>query len=350
MRNWQGLRVTVVLTGMLCLCQFSYSSGSNFKATTSTPTYTTVTVNTEVYDATGWNGSLTVPTKDAIRDKIESLNIVSPFTTTSNVIAPTTLTDNLAVGTASNLAKLAVSGDTDEIQLLVRANSTQTSKIMNLQNSAGTALLTVSLDGTIVSSGIGNESMTLGSGAQSTYVMTGNVSGTDTTLTFGSGIDTFSGGVTASYIQLPNGTAPTVDAVGKVAVDTTDDQLQYYGAAKRVIPYTRTVCGVIENLASADDSYAFFMANDPITVTGVGCNCRGSCGVLGTLTLEDRGGNGMTITGTNPTCATTGVATFAAVTANNTLTAGEEVAFDVTNNLTGGDTYTICIDYTTDAQ
>lgn len=31
-------------------------------------------VPTEVYDATGWNGDLSVPTKDAVRDKIESLS------------------------------------------------------------------------------------------------------------------------------------------------------------------------------------------------------------------------------------------------------------------------------------
>lgn len=34
-----------------------------------------VTVPTEAYDAGGWNGDLTVPTKDAVRDKIESLAI-----------------------------------------------------------------------------------------------------------------------------------------------------------------------------------------------------------------------------------------------------------------------------------
>jgi hypothetical protein len=32
-----------------------------------------VTVPTEVYDATGWNGDLSAPTKDAVRDKIESM-------------------------------------------------------------------------------------------------------------------------------------------------------------------------------------------------------------------------------------------------------------------------------------
>ena len=33
-----------------------------------------VTVPDEAYDATAWNGNMEVPTKNAIRDKIESLN------------------------------------------------------------------------------------------------------------------------------------------------------------------------------------------------------------------------------------------------------------------------------------
>jgi hypothetical protein len=53
----------------------------------------------------------------------------------------------------------------------------------------------------------------------------------------------------------------------------------------------------------------------------------------------------MTITGTNPTCSTTGNSTFAAVTAGNALVAGEGLAFDVTNTPTTGDTYTITVTY-----
>jgi hypothetical protein len=41
----------------------------------SSPTFAAVTVGAEVYDATGWNGDLTVATKDDIRDKIEALVI-----------------------------------------------------------------------------------------------------------------------------------------------------------------------------------------------------------------------------------------------------------------------------------
>jgi hypothetical protein len=141
-----------------------------------------------------------------------------------------------------------------------------------------------------------------------------------------------------------------VSAEGQVAIDLTDDQFTYYGSAKRVLPYERTVCAIVENLSASDDNFAFYMANDPITVTGVGCNCRGTCSTLATFTLEDRGGNAMTITDTNPTCATTGAATFKAVTSGNTLTAGEMVAFDVTNTPTTGDTYALCITYTVNAQ
>jgi hypothetical protein len=38
-------------------------------------TFLTVQVDDEAYDATGWNADLTVPTKNAVRDKIESLSI-----------------------------------------------------------------------------------------------------------------------------------------------------------------------------------------------------------------------------------------------------------------------------------
>jgi hypothetical protein len=154
----------------------------------------------------------------------------------------------------------------------------------------------------------------------------------------------------ATSFEIPNGTSPTVDAAGEIAVDTTDDQLVYYGGAKRVIPYERTACAVIENLAATDDNYAIWMANDAVTITGVGCNCRGTCSTTATFTLEDRGGNAMTITDTNPTCATTGAATFKAVTAGNQLTAGEMLAFDVTNTPTADDEYALCFTYTVDAQ
>jgi len=114
---------------------------------------------------------------------------------------------------------------------------------------------------------------------------------------------------------------------------------------------TEVKCAVITDLAAADDNFEFWMADRAVTIKSVGCRCRGTCSTMATLTLEDRGGNAMTITGTNPTCATTGNATYAAVTAANGLVAGEGIAFDVTNTPNPEtDEYTICVTYTVDKQ
>jgi hypothetical protein len=48
-----------------------------------------LTVADEAYDATAWNGSLEVPTKNAIRDKIESMGGGGP--TYSQILSITSL-------------------------------------------------------------------------------------------------------------------------------------------------------------------------------------------------------------------------------------------------------------------
>src|SRR3989338_2637190 len=47
-----------------------------------------------------------------------------PWDTTSGVVHLDTSTNNVTIGSSSNLAKLAVDGDTDEIQLLIQGNAT----------------------------------------------------------------------------------------------------------------------------------------------------------------------------------------------------------------------------------
>lgn len=153
----------------------------------------------------------------------------------------------------------------------------------------------------------------------------------------------------ADSLRLPAGASKTVNADGMITLDTTasSNQIVAYGnSAERVFDPVQSAGAVLESLASTDDNYEFFMAPYAVTITSVGCRCRGTCSTPATFTLEDRGGNAMTITGTNPTCATTGDATFAAVTSGNTLNAGEGLAFDVTNTPTTGDTYTVTVTYT----
>ncbi|MGI9298592.1 MAG: hypothetical protein ACR2QC_11955 [Gammaproteobacteria bacterium] len=153
----------------------------------------------------------------------------------------------------------------------------------------------------------------------------------------------------AGSLEIPNGAAPTVDAAGEISQDTTDDQL-IYGATPRVLAYERQKCAVIEDLAAADDDFEIFMANDPITITGIGCHCRGTCTTGASLSLEDRAGNAMTHTA--PTCSTgTGNSTYQAVTAANSLVAGEGLRFDVDNAVSPEtDEYTICFTFTVDRQ
>ena len=104
-------------------------------------------ISDTAYDATSWNGNLDGASKNAIRDKFEAL--APPFQTTSNVANLVTATDTVTIGSAAALAKLAVDGDTDEIQLLIQGHSTQTSSLAVFENSAGTDLVTISNTGVI---------------------------------------------------------------------------------------------------------------------------------------------------------------------------------------------------------
>ena len=152
-------------------------------------------------------------------------------------------------------------------------------------------------------------------------------------------------------LKIPTGTSPTVNASGKIAIDTTDDQFIYYGAATRVISYKKEKCIVVPDVTAADDQVPMGSFIDAITVSSVWCTCSGTCTTKATFTLEDAAANAMTITGTNPTCTNIGtVPTAANVTAGNQLAARKSLRFNTTNTPTTGDTYELCVGYTTDNQ
>lgn len=155
----------------------------------------------------------------------------------------------------------------------------------------------------------------------------------------------------AGVLEIPNGAAPTVDATGEIAFDTTDNQLKIYdGSAVAVIPTVYYESKTIENLAAADDDLEIFMANDAITIVSIGVHCSGTCTTAASISLEDRAGNAMTHTA--PTASTgTSNTTYQAVTGGNSLVAGEALRFDVDNAVSPEtDTYTISFGYTVDAQ
>jgi hypothetical protein len=100
----------------------------NTQTFTSTNTFTapiiaaSITVNDDAYDATGWNGSTNVPTKNAVRDKIESLSTGSG-TKTIAVFRPTDAQPPAAnfatLDTRNSVAVLDFDDTTDESVVFV---------------------------------------------------------------------------------------------------------------------------------------------------------------------------------------------------------------------------------------
>ncbi|MFI5405029.1 MAG: beta strand repeat-containing protein [Nitrososphaerales archaeon] len=78
------------------------------------------------------------------------------WVTESNVVNLATDTDNLTIGSNTNLAKIGIDGDTDEIQFLVQANATQTALLSVWENSAGTDQITFGGTGAAVFNETGN--------------------------------------------------------------------------------------------------------------------------------------------------------------------------------------------------
>lgn len=88
----------------------------------------------------------------------------------------TTSTDNLGIG-GTPLGKVSVTGDTDEIQLNVRFNATQTANGFVVEKSDGTDLFTIANDGTQTSGGSATSGMDLGGSVPATYPISFLLSG-----------------------------------------------------------------------------------------------------------------------------------------------------------------------------
>jgi hypothetical protein len=82
--------------------------------------------------------------------------------------------------------------------------------------------------------------------------------------------------------QIPNGTGPTVDAAGEIAVDTTTDQLQFYGGAKRALPSIQHISFVIPAPAATDD-INLMKAPYGMTILGIDAIVQGTTSVTGQL-------------------------------------------------------------------
>ena len=246
-----------------------------------------------------------------------------------------TTTKDVAIGTThNNTAKLSVDGDSDQIQLSIQGNATQTTPLIVAEDSAGADQLTLSNTGDLVIAG----SLTVGGSPG----VTGD--GTAALNIDGNGQNTTLGDGGTNGVQVTD--AGAMSAIGSGSITAT--AVAAGGVAGSAMGFDFQSCAVFEDLAAADDNYEIFMANDAITIESVGCHCRGSCSTPAQISFEDRSGNAMTHT--TPTCSTgTGNTTYQSVTAAGSLVAGEGLAFDVDNAVSPEtDAYTICFTWSVD--
>jgi len=124
----------------------------------------------------------------------------------------------------------------------------------------------------------------------------------------------------AGVLEIPNGTAPTVDSVGELALDTTSNQLVLYGNEKKVIgngneyatfTYATTTAWTGTTTLPLGPAY--------IAETWNGIQCFTDAG-----TLIVQVGDGTNFTNANQSSTTVGTTNF---TTNNTFTAGEKRYF-----------------------
>ena len=118
----------------------------------------------------------------------------------------------------------------------------------------------------------------------------------------------------------PYSTNPTVDEAAEAAVDTTDDQLLYYGGALRTLSYKRRECFTLEDPADADDDIPIFSLDDGFTVTRLDCIIDTGTSVV--MVLNDGTNNMDSMTCTTSETSDTSLS-------NNTFSALEGMELDV---------------------
>ncbi|MFZ1619569.1 MAG: MerR family DNA-binding transcriptional regulator, partial [Microgenomates group bacterium] len=229
----------------------SVSGQSDVVADSSTDTLT-LTAGTGIVITTDASGDIVTITNSGSSS-------ASGFIDNGTVVSLTTSTDNVTLGSTTDLAKLGIDGEADEIQLLVQGNSTQTTSLIVAENSSGTDVYTVSNTGDVVQTGsltfssVGTD-ITTGSGEDLTVVangigiinlndnvvitgttdLQGNVSNSTGTLTFADNVSvtgsttlgdntsdtiTFNAGVSGAGISFASstfGTCTALETVGGV--------------------------------------------------------------------------------------------------------------------------------------
>lgn len=126
----------------------------------------------------------------------------------------------------------------------------------------------------------------------------------------------------AGVLEIPNGTAPTVDSIGELAIDSTSNQLVLYGSEKKVIGNGNIYSSFTYATSTAwTGTTTIPLGTAYIAETWNGIQCFTDAGTLN-VSIYD-GTNRMNANAASTTVGTT------AFTTNNTFTAGEKRYVDV---------------------
>ena len=77
---------------------------------------------------------------------------------------------------------------------------------------------------------------------------------------------------------IPQGSSPTVDAAGEIAIDLTSDQLIYYGGAKRILTYKKQIDFAVKTPVDADD-FLLLKAQTAMEITDIHVIAQGGTSI-----------------------------------------------------------------------
>jgi hypothetical protein len=154
----------------------------------------------------------------------------------------------------------------------------------------------------------------------------------------GTGVYDFGG---ATKFEIPNGAGPRADTAGNIVIDTTSDQVRYFGTATRTIPYLKTACWTFASSTSLGAGTTT-LAGVPYGITVTEQNGLVNSGTSIKLKMHD---------GTNLMTSMTATATRSRIApaANNTWTAREDMKLSWSNGSGTVYGFNYCIYYTVTA-
>jgi len=164
----------------------------------------------------------------------------------------------------------------------------------------------------------------------------------NTLLTAASAVFTGLVDIGGGSLEIPNGTAPTVDAIGEIAVDSSYGQFKYFdGGTTHVFTGTTTRSFSIASTTSGTGGHfsvattTFLLQNNPEPITLIGWYCQATT----TGSVSVRFGDGTNWTNSS-TCSTGGT-TYAS--SNNTFTAFENFQVQIGSSASSPNRVTVTV-------